>query len=82
MTGGVRGGRRFFVSRRALTLGATAGVLQAAVNQGDLWVRNLTTGAPLDATLVTKTLLSPLVSIGLCVVSAALEHVGRKESGL
>ncbi len=52
--------------RRGLTLGLPVGLLQVTVNQGDLWVR----GAA-DAAVVVKSILSPMITVGIAVASAA-----------
>jgi hypothetical protein len=58
------------VWRRAARLGLIVGILQASLNQGDHWLRHeITTG------LVLKTLISPLLSFTIALVSAAGTHV-------
>jgi hypothetical protein len=52
--------------RRGLALGLPVGALQVTVNQGDVWLRG---GA--DAVVVVKTILSPLIAVGIAVASAA-----------
>jgi hypothetical protein len=54
------------VRRCALMVGTPVGFLQIAINQGDNWLR-----LAVDATLITKTLLTPVVAIGVALVSAA-----------
>ena len=54
------------VWRRAATVGLPVGVLQAAINQGDVWLRHEQT-----AGTVVKTLLSPLVTFSVALISAA-----------
>lgn len=51
---------------RALKLGFSVGCLQAAVNQGDLWLRHA-----VDGTVVAKTIISPLIGFTLVLISAA-----------
>jgi hypothetical protein len=51
---------------RALKLGFTTGLLQAAVNQGDVWLHHAQT-----AETVIKTILSPLIGFTLVLVAAA-----------
>ena len=50
---------------RVLLVGVSVGALQVAVNQGDYWLR----GA-VDATVVIKTVLSPLITLTVAVLSA------------
>ena len=57
---------------RALKLGFTTGLLQAAVNQGDRWVGNT-----VDGIVVLKTIISPLIGFTLVLVSAAQTWVHR-----
>ena len=54
------------VWQRALKLGFTTGLLQAAVNQGDVWLRHAQT-----AETIVKTLASPLIGFTLVLVAAA-----------
>jgi hypothetical protein len=51
---------------RALTIGLPVGLLQICVNQGDIWLHGSVTRV-----VVIKTLLTPLIAIGVCLVSAA-----------
>ena len=51
---------------RALKLGFTTGCVQAAVNQGDIWLRHAAT-----AEVVAKTIASPLIGFTLVLVAAA-----------
>ncbi|MFN3486188.1 MAG: hypothetical protein ACK44W_11995 [Planctomycetota bacterium] len=60
--------------RRALGVGLPVGLAQAALNQGDQWVRHA-----VDWTVVAKTVLTPLVSILVAWISAAAGPPGRKE---
>jgi len=57
------------VWRRAAKLGLTVGLLQAALNQGDHWLR-----LSITLPLVIKTLLSPLITFSVALGSAALAH--------
>ncbi len=57
---------------RACKLGLTVGCLQAIVNQGDVWLRHAA-----DATVVVKTLVSPLIGFTLVLVAAAQTWVQR-----
>ncbi|MBW8864525.1 MAG: hypothetical protein JF609_06305 [Verrucomicrobia bacterium] len=54
------------VWRRALKLGLITGLVQAAVNQGDVWLHHAET-----AGTVLKTILSPVISLVLVLVAAA-----------
>ena len=51
---------------RALRLGTPVGLLQAAINQGDVWLQHQATWVT-----VVKTLASPAISTALVLVSAA-----------
>ena len=57
---------------RAVELGLTTGLLQAAVNQGDRWL-----GHTVDGTVAAKTIISPLIGFTLVLVSAAQTWVQR-----
>ena len=54
------------VWRRAALFGLPVGILQAVINQGDVWLRHEQT-----AGTVTKTLVSPLVTFSVALISAA-----------
>ncbi|MEQ1860709.1 MAG: hypothetical protein ABMA13_12310 [Chthoniobacteraceae bacterium] len=54
------------VWKRAATLGLSVGVLQAVLNQGDYWVSHT-----VNATILVKTIISPLVTFSVALVSAA-----------
>jgi hypothetical protein len=75
--------RRALVSRslwrRALAVALPVGFTQVAVNQGDLWIRHFATGAAMDPAVIAKTLASPLITITVSFVSAALEFVEREK---
>ena len=60
------------VWRKAAPIGLAVGVLQAAVNQGDHWLRSEFTSV-----VVLKSILSPLIGLSLAVVSAAASHQGK-----
>jgi hypothetical protein len=60
------------VWRKAAPIGLAVGLLQAAVNQGDHWLRH-----EIDSTIIIKTILSPLIALCLAVVSAAASHRGN-----
>ncbi len=54
------------VWRRTLLLGLPVGLLQATLNQGDFWLRH-----QVDAVVVAKSILSPLLSCSIAFASAA-----------
>lgn len=58
--------RQRVVWLRALKLGFTTGCLQAAVNQGDVWLRHAVTPE-----VLAKTIASPLIGFTLVLVAAA-----------
>lgn len=60
------------VWRRALLLGLPVGVAQATLNQGDHWWNH-----HVDAVVVAKTILSPLLSCAIAFVSAVTTQVSR-----
>ncbi len=57
---------------RALKLGLSVGMLQAAVNQGDRWWYHT-----VDSTVVVKSIVSPLIGFTLVLLSAASTWVQR-----
>jgi len=57
---------------RALKFGFTAGLLQAAVNQGDFWVR----GA-VGPSVIFKTIVSPLIGFALVLFTGAATWVQK-----
>ena len=63
------------VWRRAAVVGLPIGVLQAIINQGDVWLRH-------EETLgtVAKTIVSPLVTFSVALISAAGVWVERQRS--
>ena len=63
------------VWKRALTLGLPVGLLQAIINQGDFWWRHAVDGA-----VVAKTIISPLVTFSVALLSAAATYVQRKRT--
>jgi hypothetical protein len=63
--------------RRALVVALPVGLTQVAVNQGDVWIRHWMEGGPAAPSLIVKTLASPLITITVAVVSAALEAVAQ-----
>jgi len=66
------GFRQRSVWRRAATLGLSVGFLQAAINQGDHWLR----GA-VDGPVLVKSIVSPLVGFALVLFSAAQTWVEK-----
>lgn len=58
---------------RALRWGAPVGLLQAVINQGDYWLNHAVTGA-----VLAKTIISPLVTISVALISAAGMHVEKR----
>jgi hypothetical protein len=57
---------------RALKIGVSVGLLQAAVNQGDLWLRHT-----VSAGVIVKTLASPLISMVLVLFTSAATWVQK-----
>ena len=57
---------------RAVKLGLTVGLLQAAINQGDHWVRG-----EVDRVVILKSIVSPLIGFTLVLFSAAETWVQR-----
>ena len=55
--------------RQALLLGLPVGLLQVVLNQGDHWWRH-----QIDAAVVAKTVLSPLLSCSIALASAIATH--------
>ena len=60
------------VWRRAVKLGLTVGMLQAAINQGDHWLNH-----SVDRAVIIKSIVSPLIGFTLVLVSAAATWVQR-----
>ncbi|HWN93958.1 MAG TPA: hypothetical protein VNT99_02905 [Methylomirabilota bacterium] len=67
--------RQALVWRRAAAVGLPIGVLQAVINQGDVWLRHEETFAT-----VAKTIVSPLVTFSVALISAAGVWVERQRS--
>ena len=65
--------RQRSVLLRAVKLGLTTGLLQAAVNQGDRWFSQT-----VDGSVVLKTIVSPLIGFTLVLVSAAATWVEKQ----
>ena len=57
---------------RALKFGFTAGLLQAAVNQGDLWLHHAA-----SPVVVVKTIVSPLIGFTLVLFTSAATWVQK-----
>jgi len=60
------------VWRRAAKWGVPIGILQAVINQGDFWLSHAVT-----ATVITKTIVSPLVTFSVALISAAGMYVEK-----
>lgn len=60
------------VWRRTLLLGLPVGVLQAALNQGDHWWQH-----QIDAAVIAKTILSPLLSCTIAFLSAVATQTAK-----
>ena len=58
--------------RRTLLLGLPVGLLQAALNQGDHWWHG-----QVDAVVVAKSILSPLLSCSIAFVSTIAAQTNR-----
>ena len=65
------------VWRRTLMLGLPIGVLQAALNQGDHWWRH-----DVNALVLTKTILSPLLSCSIAFASAVAARATRNSKSI
>jgi len=57
-------------------MGLTAGLLQAAINQGEFWLRG-----ELSSRVVLKSLVSPIVGFTLVLLSAAATCVDAFNKG-
>jgi hypothetical protein len=64
--------RQRSVWARGAKLGLSVGVLQAVLNQGDVWLAHHETVGT-----VVKTILSPLVTFSVALVSAAATQVEK-----
>ncbi len=60
------------VWRRALKLGLSVGILQAIINQGDYWLSHA-----VSPSVAVKSLLTPLITFSVALVSAALTYVEK-----
>ena len=63
------------VWRRAVPISFVVGLIQIAINQGDHWLNHRVTTA-----VVVKTILCPLVTLGVALISAAATHVELQRS--
>jgi hypothetical protein len=63
--------------RRTLLLGLPVGLLQAALNQGDHWWHH-----HVDALVVTKTILSPLLSCSIAFASSLATESRKNTTSL
>lgn len=57
--------RQSSVWRRALKFGLTTGLLQAAVNQGDVWLHHAQT-----IETILKTIASPFIGVTIVLIAA------------
>jgi hypothetical protein len=62
------------VWRRAAKWGVPVGILQAVINQGDFWLSHAVT-----TTVVTKTIVSPIVTFSVALISAAGMYVEKSK---
>lgn len=58
------------VWRRSLTIGLLVGLVQIAVNQGDVWWR-----LQISSTLIWKTLATPMIATSVALFSSAGAYV-------
>jgi hypothetical protein len=65
------------VWRRAILLGLPIGLLQAAINQGDFWWNHA-----VDASVLVKTILSPLVTFFVVLISSGAAHLEKNKESL
>jgi hypothetical protein len=63
------------VWRRASIFGVPVGILQAVINQGDFWWRHA-----VDGVVLTKSIVSPLVTFSVALMSAAATYVEKSRS--
>jgi hypothetical protein len=62
---------------RAAKLGFVVGVIQVALNQGDHWLRH-----EVNALIVIKSILSPLLSFAIAFASSVSTHAQNLESSV
>jgi H+/Cl- antiporter ClcA len=67
--------RQASVWKRAATLGLSVGLFQAALNQGDYWVNDT-----VSASIVAKTIISPLITFSVALASAASMWVEKQSA--
>jgi hypothetical protein len=60
------------VWRRTLLLGLPVGLMQATLNQGDHWWHH-----QVDAAVIAKSILSPLLSCSIALISALTTYAQR-----
>jgi hypothetical protein len=58
---------------RACKLGFSVGFLQAIINHGDYWLNQA-----VSPSVAVKTLLTPLITFSVALVSAAATHVEKQ----
>jgi hypothetical protein len=66
------------VRRRAIVVGAAVGAAQVVVNQGDAWLGLVARREMVGASIVVKTLLSPLITVSVAWISAACAWADRE----
>jgi hypothetical protein len=66
--------RQRVVWMRVLKVGLPVGILQAVINQGDVWYHHQATELT-----VFKTLISPLVTSSVALISAASTWIERQQ---
>ena len=59
---------------RASKVGIPIGLLQAVINQGDVWLSQ-----SVDAAVLTKTIVSPLVTFSVALISAAGMYIEKSK---
>jgi hypothetical protein len=67
--------RQRIVWSRAVIVGLPVGCLQALLNQGDIWWRH-----QVDSVVLLKTIVSPLVTFSVALISSAATWVERQRS--
>ncbi len=65
------------VWRRAFIFGFPVGLLQAVINQGDFWWHHEVNGV-----VITKTIVSPIVTFSVALLSAAATFIERQRTVL
>ena len=64
------------VWQRALMIGLPVGFLQICLNQGDHWLHGT-----LTRVIILKTILTPIIAVAVCLVSAASTYRTPASSG-